>query len=180
MLKQIFSEFDWLLSRKVLQWITFMLKLFIKNTVPRTNYTQLHQLGGLRERWKLYQWGLWRSPGSFSFNSISFWQKGAFVSFIDLNHSFDQCRIGAGDTATSSSRFCWIKLNRFGQNQNLASPKTSIFSLSAMDSISVVARPSEVKGQYHIERGGGTKIGPNFAYQNWLLRATKLERFLVV
>jgi len=30
-----------------------MQKLFIKNTVPRTNYTQLHELGGLRERRKL-------------------------------------------------------------------------------------------------------------------------------
>jgi len=27
-----------------------MRKLFIKNTLPRTNYTQLHQLGDLRER----------------------------------------------------------------------------------------------------------------------------------
>jgi len=27
-----------------------MQKLFIKNTVPSTNYTPLHQLGGFRER----------------------------------------------------------------------------------------------------------------------------------
>jgi len=38
-----------------------MRKLFVNNTVLRTNYTQLHQLGGLRERWKLSQ-----RPGSFS------------------------------------------------------------------------------------------------------------------
>jgi len=44
-------------------------------------------------------------------------------------------------------------LNSFGQNQNLASPKTSILSPSAMDSISAVARPSEEKGQYHKKRG---------------------------
>jgi len=37
-------------------------------------------------------------------------------------------------------------LNLFGKNQNLASPKTSILSLSVMDSISDVARPDEVKG----------------------------------
>jgi len=37
-------------------------------------------------------------------------------------------------------------LNYFGQNQNFASPKTSILSPSAMDSISAVARPGEVKG----------------------------------
>jgi len=55
-------------------------------------------------------------------------------------------------------------LNCFEQNQNLASPKTSILSPSAMDSISAVARPSEVKGQYHKDRG--IKIAPNFANQN--------------
>jgi len=44
-------------------------------------------------------------------------------------------------------------LKRFGQNQNLASPKTSILSLSAIDLVSAVAKPDEVKGQYHKERG---------------------------
>jgi len=36
-----------------------MRKLLTKNTVPRTNYTQLHKLEGLREHWKLLQ----RGPG---------------------------------------------------------------------------------------------------------------------
>jgi len=38
-------------------------------------------------------------------------------------------------------------LNRVGQNQNLASTKTSIHSLSAMNSISAVARPGKVMVQ---------------------------------
>jgi len=37
-------------------------------------------------------------------------------------------------------------VNRFGQNQNLASLKTFILSSSAVDSISAVARPGEGKG----------------------------------
>jgi len=31
--------------------------------------------------------------------------------------------VGAGDTATFSRRFCWVKPNRLEQNQNFASPK---------------------------------------------------------
>jgi len=44
-------------------------------------------------------------------------------------------------------------LIRFGQNQNPASPKTSILSPSAMDSISFVTTPAEVKGHNHEEKG---------------------------
>jgi len=39
------------------------------------------------------------------------------------------------------------KIESLWANQNLASPKTSILSHSAMDSISVVARPGKVKEQ---------------------------------
>jgi len=53
-------------------------KMFIKNTVPRTNYTQLHKLGGLGERWKLRQRGPGQSAESFSFNSIFIDKKDAF------------------------------------------------------------------------------------------------------
>jgi len=49
-LKVKFLRVQLMVTRNVLQLITFMQKLFIKNTVPRTNYTQLHQLGGLGER----------------------------------------------------------------------------------------------------------------------------------
>jgi len=66
-------------------------------------------------------------------------------------------------------------LNCFGQNQNLASPKTPILSPLAMDSISAAARPGEVKGQYHKERG--TKIAPNFANQNCLFMGNKIRTF---
>jgi len=87
--------------------------------------------------------------------------------------------VGAWDTTTSSSRFCYVKLNRFGQIQNLASPKTSILSPSAMDSISAVARPAEVKVHNHKEKG------PLKSPQILLIRidslwATKLERFVAV
>jgi len=44
-----------------------------------------------------------------------------------------------------------------------------------MDSISAVARPGEVKGQYHKE--GVTKIAPNFANQNWLFMGEKIWTF---
>jgi len=36
--------------KKRFQLIIFLRKLLINNTVPRTKYTQLHQLGGLEER----------------------------------------------------------------------------------------------------------------------------------
>jgi len=39
-------------------------------TPHELGYTQLHQLGGLRERWKLPQRGLGRRPESSSFNSV--------------------------------------------------------------------------------------------------------------
>jgi len=60
----------------------FMRKLFIKNAVPRTNYTQLRQLRSLKESQPAPE----RSRGCISFNSIFIDKKGAFVSFIDLNY----------------------------------------------------------------------------------------------
>jgi len=37
---------------KCFKLIKFLTKLFKKNSIPLTNFTQLHQLGGLRERRK--------------------------------------------------------------------------------------------------------------------------------
>jgi len=44
-----------------------------------------------------------------------------------------------------------------------------------MDLISAIARPGEVKGQYHKERS--TKIAPNFANQNLLFMGNKIRTF---
>jgi len=65
-------------------------------------------------------------------------------------------------------------LNRFEQNQNLASPKTSIFSPSAMDSINAVARPGESEGAIS-QREGALKSPQILLIRIDYLWATNLE-----
>jgi len=77
-------------------------KTVLKKYNTSQNYTQLHQLGSLRERWK-------SALETLALKAFSLTKKAHFVSLlirIDLIGA-----VGAGDTAISSTRFCWVNQN---------------------------------------------------------------------
>jgi len=62
-----------------------MRKLLINNIVPRTNYTQLHQLGDLEERWKLRPLDPGGASKALALTVFLLTKKVHFVSFSYLN-----------------------------------------------------------------------------------------------
>jgi len=61
-----------------------MNNIYAKTVHKKPYSAQITSARGFEERWKLPQRGPGRSLGSFCFNRIFHWQKGAFASFIDL------------------------------------------------------------------------------------------------
>jgi len=62
-----------------------MRKLLKNNTVSRTNYTQLHQLGDLEERWKLPPLNPGGASETLALTVFLLTKKAHFVRFSDQN-----------------------------------------------------------------------------------------------
>jgi len=78
--------------KKRFQLIILLRKLLIIDIVPRTNYTQLHQLGDLEERWKLPQLDPGKASKALALTVFLLTKKAHFVSFFNLNW-VDQCPV---------------------------------------------------------------------------------------
>jgi len=143
--------------------------MFIKNQVPRTNYTQLHQLGDLRERWKLSQWD--------PFQQHFHWQKGAFVSLlIWIIDSISA--VGSGDS-NILEQILLGKIDSLWAKLKFCIPKNPFFL--PQPRIRSVPLPDQVKWRGNIiKREGALKSPQILLIKIDLLWATKLEGFVAV
>jgi len=156
------------MSRKVFQLIAFMRKLFIKNTVPRTNTTQLHQLGVSGSAESSPNGVRGGAPEALALTAFSLTKRR-----ICKLYWFDQFRRSWG----CSHRLKQIllgKIESLWQNQNLASQKHPFSFGYGFDQC---RRQTMVKRRSKITKGGALKSPQILQFKNLHSMGDKIRTF---